>query len=109
MERKLINITGHSERSEKALEAYLRERARHFGLKALKYYNPDMAGYPDRLVLLPGGRVVWVELKSTGRKPNALQRVRHAELRRLGHAVYVADSRRKIDSIFNPYPDTSEL
>lgn len=44
-------------------------------------------GWPDRLVVLEGGRVVWVELKRPTGRLSALQRWRSATLRRLGHRV----------------------
>ena len=56
-------------------------------------------GYPDRLLLMPGGRMAWVEVKSKGEKPRVIQEVRMARLRRMGFRVYVADSREKVDEI----------
>lgn len=46
---------------------------------------------PDRIVLMPGGRVGFVEAKAPGRKPRPLQEARHRALRRLGFSVYVVD------------------
>lgn len=48
-------------------------------------------GYPDRLVLLPQGRVIWVELKKPGGKLTALQLRRHEELKAIGHVVGTFD------------------
>lgn len=59
---------------------------------ALKYANANQTGYPDRLVLLPGGRLVFVEVKTKGRKPTTLQSLRHDQLRGLGFPVFVIDS-----------------
>ena len=56
---------------------------------------------PDRLVLLPGGRLGFVELKAPGKKPRALQETRHRLLRRLGFKVYVIDGIEQIDRILN--------
>lgn len=50
------------------------------------------AGTPDLLVLLDGGRTVWVELKAPGKKPTALQAGWHARARKLGHQVAVCYS-----------------
>ena len=51
-------------------------------------FIPDFKrGFPDRLVILPGGRVIWVETKTTGGRVSGAQRVAHALLRRLGHRV----------------------
>ena len=54
---------------------------------------------PDRLVLLPSGRMAFVELKAPGKKPRALQLARHRLLRRLGFQVYVIDGIEQIDSV----------
>lgn len=78
--------------SEKIIERHMVEAIKNLGLLALKYSNATQSGYPDRLVLLPEGRVLWVELKSRGCKPTKLQQLRHAELRRMGHTVEVVDS-----------------
>lgn len=81
-----------SEYSEKYLERKLVERIKALGGLCLKFASVTEAGYPDRLVLMPHGRTLWVELKTTGKKPTRLQEVRHAELRERGFAVYVVDS-----------------
>ena len=56
---------------------------------ALKLVSPGWAGAPDRLVLLPGGRVMFVEAKRPGEEPRPLQAYRHRELERLGFEVRV--------------------
>ena len=67
MKKQVENIVRHSEVSEKAIEAYLVKRCKESGLLCLKYSNANTTGYPDRLVCLPHGNVVWVELKSKGK------------------------------------------
>jgi hypothetical protein len=54
---------------------------------------------PDRLVLLPGGRVAFVEVKAPGEQPRPLQLARHRLLRRLGFKVYVLDGEEQIQQI----------
>ena len=97
----IYNLTHHAEVSEKEIEKHLTKRAAEIGLPCLKYSNPNMVGYPDRLVALPGGRVVWVELKSKGRKPSKIQSARIDQLRLLGHRVYVVDNKPEIDELIN--------
>lgn len=95
------NITAHAEVSEKAIERYLVRRATENGMLCLKYSNPNMVGYPDRLLVLRGGGVVWVELKSRGRKPSMIQQLRMAELAEMGHRVLVIDSKAGVDELIN--------
>lgn len=87
--------------SEKIIERYLVRACAAIGVKALKYSNSNESGFPDRLLLLHGGSVVWVELKSKGRHPSALQKIRHEELRRMGHRVEVIDSKQGVDDLVN--------
>ena len=66
---------------------------------APKFTSPGFDGMPDRLVLLPGGRMGFVELKAPGKKPRALQLARHRLLRRLGFKVFVIDEINQIDGV----------
>lgn len=67
---------------------------------ALKLISPNFAGIPDRLVLLPGGRILFVELKVPGQKPRPLQLKRHRQLTALGFKVLVIDSTDAIQEVF---------
>lgn len=78
--------------NEKLIEKKLREAIRKLGGKALKFSSPYETGYPDRLILMPGGKVFWVELKTTGKKPTEKQMLRQTELRNLGFVSEVIDS-----------------
>lgn len=97
--RSIENLTHHADVSEKSIERYLTKQAIQNGLPCLKYANPNMVGYPDRLLVLPGGRVIWVELKSKGRKPTKIQLMRINELTGMGHQVKVIDNKADIDEL----------
>ena len=101
MRKKVENIVRHSEVSEKAIEAYLVRRCKESDLLCLKYSNANTTGYPDRVVCLPHCNVVWVELKSKGKKPTKLQEIRHQELQELGHQVFVIDSKDGVDKLIS--------
>lgn len=60
---------------EKELEAKLVKGVQGLGGYCLKWVSPGNRGVPDRIVLLPGGRVVFVEMKrpAAGSKPSPLQ------------------------------------
>lgn len=97
-------LTDHSRWSEKALEAYLVRRVHEeLGGLCLKYYSHASTGWPDRLCILPGGRTFWVELKSTGCRPTAMQRERMETLCGLGVRAEWADTRERIDAILVSY------
>ena len=66
---------------------------------APKFVSPGYNGMPDRLILLPGGKIAFVEVKATGRKPRPLQLQRHEMLRRLGFLVFVLDDAGQIGEI----------
>ena len=89
--------------SEKKLEANLRDRIRNIGGLALKIPATHHAGIPDRLCLLQGGLAFFVEVKTTGEKPRLLQKASHETLRRLGFAVYVIDTTKKLNDLIEKY------
>ncbi len=76
---------------EKELEAKFRESVREAGGRAYKFVSPGNSGVPDRLVVLPGGHIGFVELKQPGKKPTRLQARQHNILRGLGCYVAVLD------------------
>ena len=84
---------------EKHIEKELAARTRAMGGIVPKFTSPGFDGMPDRLVLLPHGRMGFVELKAPGRTPRPLQLARHRLLRRLGFKVYVIDEINQIDSV----------
>lgn len=86
---------------EKVIEQKLCAAARRRGGIALKLSSPSYAGLPDRLILMPGGHIGFMEIKAPGKKPRALQVRRHEQLRRLGFRVYVVDSAERIGEILN--------
>ena len=81
---------------EKEVERKLVRAVRDAGGLALKFVSPGMAGVPDRLLLFPGGRAAFCEVKAPGEKPRPLQLHRMEQLRTLGFRVYVVDNVEKI-------------
>ena len=90
---------------ESYIERILKKKVEQVGGKALKFVSPGWAGAPDRLVLLPGGRLIFVELKAPGRKPRPLQLKRHEELRALGFDVVVIDSLEGVEEFIRRWAD----
>lgn len=82
---------------EKEIESYLTHRAREMGGRAFKFISPGCSGVPDRIVILPGGKIGFLELKSPGEKPRREQEHRIRQLRNLGCMAWVADSTEEVD------------
>lgn len=76
---------------ERDVEKRLIQEARKRGGMALKFVSPGCVGVPDRLVLLPGGRMSFMELKAPGRTPRPIQKYRMRQLEELGFDCRVID------------------
>ena len=86
---------------EKNIEQKFLTAVKAVGGVAVKFVSPGLDGMPDRLALLPGGRMAFVEVKAPGKKPRPLQEARHRMLRRLGFKVYVLDDEGQIGGIID--------
>lgn len=87
--------------SEKQIEKKLVKAVKQRGGLAPKLISPGMDGMPDRMVLLPGECILFVEVKAPGRKPRPLQELRHRQLTELGFDVYVLDDPEQIPEILS--------
>lgn len=75
---------------EKEIERKLRQAVEAQGGRCLKWVCPGWSGVPDRIVLLPGGSIYFVELKRPkGGKLSALQRKWREWLTLLGFSSWV--------------------
>jgi len=90
---------------ENVIEGYLRDRVKSIGGRAYKFISPGNSGVPDRLVLLPNGRSIFVELKAMGKEPTPIQLLQHKKLRALGFIVLVIDSKKKVDEFIKDYEE----
>ena len=86
---------------EKTIEKKLVIAIKDMGGIAPKFMSPGFDGMPDRTVLLPGGRMGFVEVKAPGKAPRPLQEARHRMLRRLGVQVYLLDAVDQIGGILD--------
>ena len=87
--------------SEKTTEQKLVKAVKAKGGLAPKFVSPGFDGVPDRIVLLPRGRIAFVELKAKGRKMRPLQVRRKRQLESLGFLVYCIDSPEQIGGILD--------
>ena len=86
---------------EKQIEQKLVQAVKAMGGICPKFVSPGYDGMPDRLILLPNGRMAFAELKAHGKKPRPLQTARHKMLKRLGFRVYVIDAAEQIGGIID--------
>jgi len=86
---------------EKQIEQRLVKEVKKAGGICPKLISPGFDGMPDRLILMPGARIAFVEAKAPGETPRPLQESRHRLLRRLGFKVYVLDQPDRIGEIID--------
>ena len=86
---------------EKQIEQKLVRATKNMGGIAPKFVSPGFDGMPDRIVLLPGGHIGFVEVKAPGEKPRPLQLSRHGMLRKLGFRVFILDDEQQIGGILD--------
>ena len=86
---------------EKTIEKKLIAETKAIGGITPKLVSPGFDGMPDRMVLLPGGRIGFVEVKAPGKMPRPLQVARHRLLQELGFLVFVLDAPEQIGGILD--------
>ncbi|GHU66031.1 nuclease [Clostridia bacterium] len=91
--------------SERDIERRLVIAVNAAGGRAFKFVSPGTDGMPDRIILFPGGRAAFVEVKSTGHKPRPLQLKKHEMLRSLGFQVFILDDPNQIINIIMEVKD----
>lgn len=87
---------------EKQLKICIEQRLKGLCLKLL---SAHITGLPDRLCLIPRGRIFFVELKTTGKKPRKIQLFMHRKIRALGFRVEVVDTSEQIEKIIKEYEE----
>lgn len=86
---------------EKEVEQKFTHAIKQAGGRALKLTSPNLAGVPDRLILMPGGRAAFAEIKAPGKKPRPLQTHRINQLAELGFTTYIIDHPNQIPEVIN--------
>lgn len=83
---------------ERDIEAYLVKRCKEIGALVDKFTSPQRRSVPDRLITF-GGRVLFVELKATGKKPTEAQVRDHERRRAAGAEVVWLDSKEAVETV----------
>ena len=108
----LVHTCGHVEAEkiwrtpmlEKEIEARLVRKVKELGGIAYKFVSPAHRGVADRIVVLPHGNVVFVELKTATGKLSPLQEVFARDMERLGQNYIVLKSREEVDAFIRAAP-----
>ena len=84
---------------ERDIERYLVKRVKDLGGVAYKFVSPAHRGVADRLVVLPGGRVWFVEVKAPGGRLSMLQKIFFEEMQALGQNVRIVWFKEDVDQL----------
>ena len=86
---------------ERDIERRLVKESVHRGGAALKFVSPGCIGVPDRIVMMPGGRIGFVEMKAPGKKLRPIQERRIRQMRDMGFKVFVVDGMEQIGGVLD--------
>ena len=86
---------------ESVIERKLVTEVKKRGGLAVKFVSPGLDGVPDRLVLFPGGKMAFVELKAPGKSMRPRQERRARQLTALGFRVYCVDNNEMIGGVLD--------
>ena len=84
---------------ERDVEKSLVRAVKKTGGLCPKFVSPGLDGVPDRIILMPGARIAFAELKAPGRKMRPLQVKRKGQLESLGFRVYCLDNTEQIGGV----------
>lgn len=77
--------------------------------RAFKWVSPGQNGVPDRIVLVPMGRIYFVETKAPGKKLRRLQELVRGLIQELGFVVLRIDTLEKVDEFVRKVGDGYEV
>ena len=84
---------------EAVIEAYLVKRIRSIGGECEKFNSMSRRSVPDRIITMPGAKIIFVELKRHGKQPTEMQERDHRRRREMGFDVCVIDSKESVDAL----------
>lgn len=88
---------------EKQIENYFVQLLQKRKCLCWKFVSPGIAGVPDRIIILPFGKVVFAEIKAPGGKLRKLQKIRCKQLEMQNVDVWQIDSKEKIEKFIKYY------
>ena len=84
---------------EQRLEQTLVKAVETRGGRCWKLVSPGTTGVPDRMILMPGGHVGFVEVKAPNGKIRAIQKHRLKQLTHLGFTAYVLNDPARVEEV----------
>ena len=93
---------------ERVIEQKLTKAIKNKGGICWKFTSPGTAGVPDRIILMPKGRIAFVETKAPGETMRPLQEKRKRQLESLGFKVFCLDSARDIPKVISEIEGSDE-
>lgn len=90
-------------RRENIVEDYIIQRAKELGGFTRKVTYQGRSGSPDQWCFFPNERLIIIEAKAKGEKPEPLQLEEMRKLRAQGFRVDWADTKEKVNDIFTRY------
>jgi len=84
---------------ESDVEKYMVTRLGESTIPCVKFLPYGIVGMPDRIILLPDSKVMWVELKTDNGRLSDVQRYRHKKLKDSGQDVRVIWNREDVDEL----------
>lgn len=91
---------------ERQIEKFLTDKVKKLGGLSVKLNSASFSGLPDRMILMPKGKMYFVELKAPGKKPRPLQVAIHKVFAELGFKVYVIDTKERVGEFINAIQTT---
>lgn len=91
---------------EKEVEKFLIREVKKIGGISFKFISPGNAGVPDRIVILPSGKVIFVELKTDKGKLTKLQEVQIKKISDLGADARVLRGIERVEEFINEIQST---
>ena len=82
---------------EKIIEKYLKKQVEYLGGITFKFVSPGRRGVPDRILIVPGVGVLFVELKAKAGRLSIHQRRCFSDISDAGGDVIVLNSKSEVD------------
>lgn len=86
---------------EAVIERRLTAATKKMGGICPKWVSPGLDGVPDRIVMLPGSKIGFVELKAPGKDLRSLQKKRKSQLEALGFSVFKIDGPEQVREVLD--------